>query len=28
LWWNNGQIEKRGRECPGDGWIRGRIKKK
>lgn len=26
LWWNNGQIEKRGVECPGDGWIRGRIK--
>jgi len=28
LWWNNRQIEKRGVECPGDGWIRGRIKKK
>jgi hypothetical protein len=27
LWWNNGQIEKRGKECPGDGWERGRIKK-
>ena len=27
LWWNNGQIEKRGVECPGDGWERGRIKK-
>jgi hypothetical protein len=26
LWWNNGQIEKRGVECPGDDWIRGRIK--
>ena len=28
LWWNNGQIQKRVVECPGDGWIRGRIKKK
>jgi len=28
LWWNNRQIEKRGVECPGYGWIRGRIKKK
>jgi hypothetical protein len=27
LWWNNGQIEKRGKECPGDGWVRGRIMK-
>jgi hypothetical protein len=26
LWWNNGQIEKRGVECPGDEWVRGRIK--
>jgi len=26
-WWNNGQIEKREKECPGDGWVRGRIKK-
>ena len=28
LWWNNGQIEKRGKECPGNGWVRGRIKNK
>lgn len=27
LWWNNGEIEKRGVECPGDEWIRGRIKR-
>jgi hypothetical protein len=27
LWWNNGQIEKRGKECPGDGWVRGMIRK-
>jgi hypothetical protein len=26
LWWNNGQIEKRGKECPGDGWVRGVMK--
>jgi len=26
LWWNNGQIEKRGVECPGDEWVRGRIR--
>ena len=24
-WWNDGQIEKRSREHPGDGWERGRI---
>lgn len=27
LWWNNGQIQRRSRECPGDDWIRGRLKK-
>lgn len=27
LWWNDGQIQKRSRECPGDGWVRGRLKK-
>ena len=27
LWWNNEQIQKRSRECPGDDWIRGRLKK-
>lgn len=24
-WWNDGQINKFMVECPGDGWIRGRI---
>jgi len=24
-WWNNGQITKRSVECPGDGWVLGRI---
>jgi hypothetical protein len=28
LWWNNGKYQKRSVECPGDGWIRGRLKKK
>ena len=23
-WWNNGQIEKYNKECPGDDWVRGR----
>jgi len=27
LWWNDGQTQKRSRECPGDDWIRGRLKK-
>lgn len=26
-WWNNGHISKLSIECPGDDWIRGRIKK-
>ena len=26
-WWNNGQIEKRGVECPDDEWVKGRLKK-
>lgn len=26
LWWNNGQIQKRSKECPGDGWYSGRLK--
>lgn len=25
-WWNNGLINKRCLECPGDGWVRGRIR--
>jgi len=26
-WWNNGQINKRNVECPGDGWNRGKVVK-
>lgn len=26
FWWNNGSINKRSKECPGDNWIRGTIK--
>ena len=25
LWWNNGISSKRSRECPGEGWTRGRL---
>lgn len=25
-WWNNGAINKRAKECPGQGWVRGCIK--
>ena len=25
-WWNNGQINKRMVECPGDGWVLGYYK--
>ena len=28
LWWNNGEITKQSRECPGEGWVRGRLKTK
>ena len=24
-WWNNGEISKMSHECPGDGWVLGRI---
>jgi hypothetical protein len=24
IWWNNGTINKRSKDCPGDGWNRGR----
>ena len=24
-WWNNGEIDKHTKECPGDGWILGRL---
>lgn len=26
VYWNNGSVVKRSRECPGEGWVRGRIK--
>lgn len=26
LWWNNGTINKRAKECPGVGWVRGQIR--
>lgn len=26
-YWNNGAVNKRSRECPGEGWIRGRLKR-
>ena len=26
LWWNNGISSKRSRECPGEGWTRGRLR--
>jgi hypothetical protein len=26
-WWNDGQISKMSVECPGDGWVPGRIMK-
>jgi hypothetical protein len=26
LYWNDGTKNKRAKECPGDGWVRGRIK--
>ena len=27
-WWNNGVVSKQKRECPGEGWVRGRLKRK
>ena len=24
-WWNNGEIDKHTTECPGDGWVLGRL---
>ena len=26
LWWNNGVRNKKARECPGEGWTRGRLR--
>jgi len=26
-WWNNGTINKRNRDCPGEGWSRGKVRK-
>ena len=26
-WWNNGEVNKRSVECPGENWIPGRIMK-
>jgi hypothetical protein len=27
VWWNNGTICTRAKQCPGEGWVRGRIQK-
>ena len=27
LWWENGAQETRSKECPGEGWVRGRLKR-
>lgn len=28
FWWNNGIINKRCKDCPGEGWVKGTLKKK
>lgn len=25
FWWNNGKEQKRAKECPGEGWVRGML---
>lgn len=25
VWWNNGEVSKRSKECPGEGWVKGRL---
>ena len=27
IFWNNGKITTRARECPGEGWVKGQLKK-
>ncbi len=27
FWWNNGKANKRAKECPGDDFVKGRLKK-
>jgi hypothetical protein len=27
VWWNNGMISTRAKTCPGEGWVRGRLKR-
>jgi hypothetical protein len=27
VWWTNGVSETRAKECPGEGWVRGRLKR-
>ena len=27
VWWNNGTICTRAKKCPGEGWVRGRLKR-
>jgi hypothetical protein len=28
FWWNDGTRTIRSKECPGEGWVRGRMKRK
>ena len=27
FWWNNGSINKRSHDCPGEGWVKGKLRK-